>query len=160
MYKRQAVKIKSRNHHKAVNLFKVKSNVEQKEIVSDLNFIHLSPNAINEKSYLKYDLDKVDNIKRCKRCILPVTFPFIYFDVHGVCNYCNNYNKKTIDNSLNSLSELVKKYRKVNSPDVLIPLSGGRDSIYTLHLVKEELKMNPISYTSVSYTHLTLPTKA
>ena len=26
-------------------------------------------------------------------------------------------------------------------------ISGGRDSIYTLHLVKEEMKMNPITYT-------------
>jgi len=141
------IKIRSRNHHKVVNLFSVKSNLEQKEIVSDLNVIHLNRNAINEKSHLKYDLDKVDHIERCTKCILPVTFPFIYFDSTGVCNYCNNYNKKTIDNSLTSLSELVEKYRKFNSPDVLIPLSGGRDSIYTLHLVKEELKMNPISYT-------------
>ena len=31
------------------------------------------------------------NLKRCTKCILPETMPFIEFDEKGVCNYCNNY---------------------------------------------------------------------
>ena len=32
------------------------------------------------------------NLKRCSKCVLPETMPFIKFDEHGICNYCNNYN--------------------------------------------------------------------
>lgn len=30
-------------------------------------------------------------LRRCSRCILPETMPFIRFDPDGVCNYCENY---------------------------------------------------------------------
>ena len=31
-------------------------------------------------------------VKRCVKCILPSTMPFIKFNEQGVCNYCENYN--------------------------------------------------------------------
>ena len=36
------------------------------------------------------------DLKRCKKCILPETMPYITFDEYGVCNYCNNYTLKNI----------------------------------------------------------------
>jgi len=32
-------------------------------------------------------------LRRCTKCILPETMPFIEFDSEGVCNYCKNYKK-------------------------------------------------------------------
>ncbi|NMC75899.1 MAG: hypothetical protein GYA60_01170, partial [Candidatus Methanofastidiosa archaeon] len=47
-----------------------------------------------EKKLLEYNLEKISNLRRCTKCVLPETFPFIEFDSKGVCNYCNNYKLK------------------------------------------------------------------
>ena len=97
---------------------------------------------------LEYPIEKIKFLKRCTKCILPETFPFISFDYKGVCNYCLNYKKKDKPESIEELQKLVEPYRNTdNHPEVLIPLSGGRDSTYVLHLVKNELQMNVITYT-------------
>ena len=42
-----------------------------------------------------------------------------------------------------SLEKLVNPYRKKDgSPEVLVPISGGRDSCYVLHVVKNILNLN------------------
>ena len=45
------------------------------------------------------------------------------------------------------LFKILEKYRKKNEDDCIVPLSGGRDSSYALHLIVKELKMKPITYT-------------
>ena len=97
---------------------------------------------------LIYPFDKVSRLKRCTKCVLPETFPYIFFDKKGVCNYCNNYIPNKRSNSLGELYDLVEPYRKTsNKPNVLVPFSGGRDSTYSLHVIKKELGLNPITYT-------------
>ena len=32
-------------------------------------------------------------------------------------------------------------------PDCLVPFSGGRDSMYVMHVIKKELGLNPIAFT-------------
>jgi len=92
---------------------------------------------IEEESYMKY----------CKKCILPDSMPLIRFDQHGICNYCNNY-QKTTHKPLEELEKLVAPYRSQNGePDCIIAFSGGRDSAYGLHYLKKELGMNPIAFT-------------
>lgn len=87
------------------------------------------------------------SLKRCTKCILPETMPFIHFDEKGVCNYCNTYKPRNIPRPKEELFELVKPYRKNNKTDCIVPFSGGRDSCYGLHLIVNELKMKPITYT-------------
>lgn len=104
----------------------------------------------NEKSrkLLEYNAERISRLRRCTRCILPETFPFISFDKKGVCNYCSNYIPKNQPKSLEELKKLVEPYKsKDASCDVLVPFSGGRDSTYVLHFVKKELGLNPIAYT-------------
>jgi glucosamine--fructose-6-phosphate aminotransferase (isomerizing) len=73
--------------------------------------------------------------------------PFIQFDQEGVCNYCRNYQPIGFL-GLEALQEALAPYRKQNGePDCLVTFSGGRDSSYTLHLMKTVLKMNPVTYT-------------
>ena len=43
--------------------------------------------------------------------------------------------------------DLVKPYRRAHGNDCIVPFSGGRDSCYGLHLVVNELKMKPVTYT-------------
>lgn len=86
-------------------------------------------------------------LRRCTRCILPHTFPFIEFDVDGVCNYCREEAPHRTD-SRETLESRIAGFRSSDgSPDCIVALSGGRDSCYGLHVVKRELGLNPIAYT-------------
>jgi len=98
-----------------------------------------------ERSLLDYP--SVSHIKRCTKCILPETMPYISFDSEGVCNYCNNYQIRNKPKPKEELFELVKPYRRNGELDCIVPFSGGRDSCYGLHLIVEELKMKPVTYT-------------
>ena len=97
-----------------------------------------------EESLLVYPQPE---IRRCTKCILPETMPFIRFDGDGVCNYCNNYKLRNVPKPKEELLKLVEPYRREHGPDCIVPFSGGRDSCYGLHLIVEELKMKPITYT-------------
>ncbi len=88
----------------------------------------------------------IENLKRCKKCILPESFPYIEFDEKGVCNYCKNYQPLQYE-GWDEFGKLIEQHRsKDGSHDCLMPFSGGRDSSYVLHLVKKELGMNPIAF--------------
>ena len=80
-------------------------------------------------------------MKRCSRCILLETYPDITFDENGICNKCHEYDEKWGKRELNKLqNELIgifnwakeqgKKY------DCIIPFSGGKDSTYTVYLLR------------------------
>jgi hypothetical protein len=90
---------------------------------------------------------RVDRLRRCTKCILPETYPFIGFDEHGVCRYCRTW--KTIrPRGEQALLDAVAPYRSTDgSPDVIVAFSGGRDSSYGLHYVKKVLGMNPVAFT-------------
>jgi len=90
---------------------------------------------------------RADRLKRCTRCILPETFPYVSFDEHGVCAYCRTW-KPIVPKGSAALEEAIAPYRsKDGSPDVIVAFSGGRDSSYGLHYVKRVLGMNPIAFT-------------
>jgi hypothetical protein len=87
------------------------------------------------------------HLRRCKRCILPETYPFMDFDADGVCRYCRNWRKIEVKGE-EALLRAVEPYRsKDGKPDVIVAFSGGRDSAYGLHYVKKNLGMNPVAFT-------------
>lgn len=86
-------------------------------------------------------------MRRCTRCILPETMPYIRFDEQGVCNYCLNYKPRNQPKPKEELFKLLEPYRRANGPDCIVPFSGGRDSCYGLHIIVNDLKMKPITYT-------------
>lgn len=89
----------------------------------------------------------VNSLRRCARCILPETMPFIQFDEDGVCNYCRSYQPITVL-GMDALRAILEPHRKTNGePDCLVAFSGGRDSSYGVHLLKKVLGMNPVTYT-------------
>jgi hypothetical protein len=87
------------------------------------------------------------HFRRCTKCVLPETMPYINFDSKGVCNYCRTYKPRNIPKSKEELFALVEPYRRRQGNDCIVPFSGGRDSCYGLHLVVNELKMKPLAYT-------------
>lgn len=116
--------------------------------VQRLNLIPELSNTIKFEKFLKYENN---DIVRCAKCVLPANFPFIVFDENGVCNFCKNYQKKYKDNESNRLNEfkkILEKYKDdQNNINCIMPLSGGRDSCYGLHIAVKEFGLSPITFT-------------
>jgi predicted glutamine amidotransferase len=110
----------------------------KENLIPNVNFIS------SEEKLLRYE---IHNLRRCTKCILPETMPFIEFDEQGVCNYCRNYKILNNPKPKEILFNLVEPYRRKNGPDCIVPFSGGRDSSYALHIIVNELKMKPITFT-------------
>ena len=81
-------------------------------------------------------------LKRCNKCILPDTVPFIFFDEDGICNYCINYTKHEPKN----ISKLIERLKTEET--IVVGFSGGRDSSYGLSYLNECLESN---FVAVSY---------
>ena len=92
-------------------------------------------------------------MKYCKKCVMPDTRPGISFNDQGVCSACQAYdNRKNIDFKMRfeELKELCDKYRGMNGQygyDCMIAVSGGKDSHFQVHIMKEVLNMNPLLVT-------------
>lgn len=98
-----------------------------------------------ERALLQYDKKKLRELKRCTKCLLPETFPFIEFDEQGVCNYCHNYEKIEVHPE-QELEKIVKEVKNSSSGKFLLTFSGGRDSCYGMHVLKQ-MDTNFLSYT-------------
>ncbi len=92
-------------------------------------------------------------MRYCKKCTMPDTRPGIQFDETGVCTACRHFEaRKNIDwaQRRKELEVLCDKYRGMNGPggyDCAVACSGGKDSHYQVHVLKEEMGMNPILFT-------------
>lgn len=96
-------------------------------------------------------------MKRCSRCLLPETYPKISFDKHGVCSYCrrkNFFDAEKIRNLIKNKEKLRKDFEQFlskikgrNKYDCLLLLSGGKDSIYLLYVLKKHYNLNILAYT-------------
>lgn len=90
----------------------------------------------------------------CSRCVLPETFPGIRFSEAGVCQYCRQVEAP----GLESVGETRRRYEEKFSLlrerlvgkgayDALMAYSGGKDSTYTLALLKERWGMSVLALT-------------
>ena len=98
----------------------------------------------------KYNLPS--EVKFCKKCVISNQRPRIVFDEHGVCNACNYAASKqgTIDWDLREkeLIDLLAQYRRNDGRfDVIVPSSGGKDSVFVAHQLKYKYNMNPLTVT-------------
>jgi len=84
----------------------------------------------------------------CKNCWMPSTRPNITFDNDGVCHACRwAEEKKRIDweERQKYLGELCDKFRgNGREPDMIVPWSGGKDSVYVAYQMKDKFGMNPL----------------
>jgi len=84
---------------------------------------------------------------------MPDTRPGLTFNQDGVCSACQSFeNRKKVDYTVrfNELKELCDKYRGMNGPnghDCMVAVSGGKDSHFQVHLMKEVMGMNPLLVT-------------
>ena len=125
-------------------------SINTEENIIDFNFeLIKSKKDIKISTYTNYEKNLLNHskLKRCSKCILLETYPYIEFDTDGVCNFCRGYEKQVFFGE-KRLNLILDKHRSKNGePDCIVGLSGGRDSSYGLHLIKTKYKMNPIAYT-------------
>ena len=114
-------------------------NIRTENLIPEFKYIK------TEETLLEYNKH---DIRRCTKCVLTETMPFIKFDNFGVCNYCHNYKLRNKPKPKEDLFKLVEPYRRKGKElDCIVPFSGGRDSCFGLHLIVNELKMKPVTYT-------------
>lgn len=118
---------------------------DELEITEDCEKRVVSPN-LNFTNFAKYEIDfeKIHKIRRCTKCVLPETMPFIEFDEEGVCNYCRGY-KSAEYKGIKELEEWNIKFHESHKK-AMVSFSGGRDSSYGLHYFVKEMGIKPLAY--------------
>ncbi len=91
-------------------------------------------------------------MRRCTRCVLPETFPGIQFDTDGVCQYCRQMpsQKRRLEQQTKLLARfeaLVADVRPETGYHALMSWSGGKDSTYTLGLLREVYDLRILAFT-------------
>lgn len=92
------------------------------------------------------------NLTYCVRCCMPETQQGITFDEMGICQACQSQEQKIhID-----WVEREKKLRKIlegakvkagNNYDCILPISGGKDSTFQMHVLTKVYGMKPLAVT-------------
>lgn len=114
-------------------------------------------------------------VKFCKRCVISNQRPnsaveylhkpdskkiTIHFDEEGICDACKYAERKqtTIDWEARDaeLRELCDKHRSTDgSYDCIVPGSGGKDSFYASHILKNKYGMHPLTVTWAPHVYTT-----
>ena len=115
---------------------------------------------MNPTNYLT---DKLTGLRLCRRCVLPETFPNIKFDENGVCNHCLKEEAQLARRDTKTaeyharLDELISELRgKGPAYDAIMAYSGGKDSSYTLKILREQYDLRVIAL--VFDNHFVSPT--
>jgi tRNA(Ile)-lysidine synthase TilS/MesJ len=88
----------------------------------------------------------------CTKCVLPETFPGITFDEQGVCNFCRAFKghdalEGSKDKFRAKFDELLAQRRKTGGHDCLMAYSGGKDSTYTLAVLRRKYGLSVLALT-------------
>ena len=121
-------------------------------------------NKNNKDPEVKYGLPK--NITYCKKCVQSNQRPISTVEFNNsitekkktlnlndekICDACLFAEKKKIidwQDRERQLKELCNRFRKTDgSYDCVVPGSGGKDSIYASHILKNKYDMNPLTIT-------------
>lgn len=84
-----------------------------------------------------------ENLIKCSKCLLPASYPNADIDHSSLCSYCRNYKPFTPKGE----DKLREKLTSHNGEkyDVVVPLSGGKDSTYILWYAHKVLKLRTIA---------------
>ncbi|MES2510115.1 MAG: N-acetyl sugar amidotransferase [Pseudomonadota bacterium] len=95
--------------------------------------------------------------KACRRCLYTSAHPLgLVIDDEGICSGCRVHEEKDSTDwgeRWGRLESLVKPYRSRSGEnyDCIVPVTGGGDSYFILHVVKNLLKLNPLLVTNNKY---------
>lgn len=93
-------------------------------------------------------MKKINQLRKCARCVMPETHETIIFDAEGICNICRQieYKKEEIDwlAKKKELDQIIETHRGKRTYDCIVPFSGGKDSTWTLYYLVKEYKVKPL----------------
>jgi len=93
-----------------------------------------------------------EQLKYCTRCCMPETSEGLTFDKMGICRGCQSSEQKMHINWEERQHELKQtleyyKNRSGNNYDCIIPISGGKDSAFQLHILTKIYDVKPLALT-------------
>lgn len=93
-----------------------------------------------------------DDLQYCVRCCMPETQEGIRFDRFGICKACQSSEQKIHINWVDrekALSNILNEAKKKagDNYDCIIPISGGKDSTFQLHVLTKIYNMKPLAVT-------------
>ena len=108
--------------------------------------------SLDEKVDISATYQLPNEVLFCEMCVISNQRPRISFSESGICNACEYWAKKNtiVDwaHRREELEELLSRFRKDNGEyDVIVPSSGGKDSVYVAHKLREEFGMKPLTVT-------------
>lgn len=99
----------------------------------------------------EYGKPLFQHLKYCLRCCMPSSNEGIQFDEMGFCQACvSSEQKMHLDWTARekTLRELLERYKALNNDyDCIVPISGGKDSTFQLHVITQVYKMRPLAVT-------------
>jgi len=99
-----------------------------------------------------YGKQPYGNLRYCIRCCMPETSEGITFDKMGMCRGCQSSEHKMHINWVERKKELegILEYYKDKSGDnydCIVPISGGKDSVFQLHVLTKVYNMKVLALT-------------
>lgn len=92
------------------------------------------------------------NLRYCVRCCMPETQEGITFDEMGICQACQSQEQKihidwiAREQQLRQILEGAKA-KAGNNYDCILPISGGKDSTFQMHVLTKIYGMKPLAVT-------------
>src|SRR3989338_7345843 len=92
------------------------------------------------------------HMQYCTRCCVPETLEGVVFDEMGVCRACQSSEQKIHINWLEREKNLRAilddaKAKAGNNYDCIVPISGGKDSTFQLHVLTKIYNLKPLALT-------------
>ena len=146
-------------------------NTRPKEITPSTPLLERMKAGLYDKNFGSVDLPTFyglrKDVKFCTNCVISNQRPnsavefahkisskkkTIKFDKNNVCDACLVSNQKNFeidwDDRQDQLLRLLEKYRRSDGYyDCVVPGSGGKDSAFQAHILKEKFGMNPLTVT-------------
>lgn len=94
----------------------------------------------------------LENVHYCARCCIPETQEGVIFDEMGICQACQSAEQKIHIDWTEREKELRKildeaKAKSGNNYDCILPISGGKDSMFQMHVLVKVYGMKPLAVT-------------
>lgn len=87
-------------------------------------------------------------MQTCLKCLLSDNIPSVRINSSGLCNYCTAFTETQINHNIidEDFSELLDKYKN-RKYQVIMAFSGGKDSTYTLKMIREKYNASVLAVT-------------
>lgn len=94
-------------------------------------------------------------MRSCRNCLLPEAAPGAHLDASGLCELCRTHKPQRREQAEalraareSDLEAALEASRGMGPYDCLVPLSGGKDSVYLIHKLKNERGLRVLAHTT------------